>query len=61
MNDNAMTGLLGGYGVPHTLEETARALGISRQRVKQIERRALEKLRAELKRRFGVTCVMDMT
>ena len=60
MNDNIMGGLLSGYGVAHSLEETARALGISRQRVQQIERRALEKLRAELKRRFGVTCSADM-
>lgn len=33
--------LVAGYGVTHTLEETARLMGISRERVRQIEKRAL--------------------
>ena len=40
-----------GYGVTHTLEETAQLMGITRERVRQIEKRALEKLRAALKNR----------
>ena len=48
-----------GYGVSHTLEETARHFGITRQRVQQLERSALRKLRLEMKRRFGVTSVVD--
>ncbi len=49
-----------GYGVSHTLEETARHFGITRQRVQQIEQTALRKLRAEMKRRFGATGVADL-
>ena len=44
-----------GYGVAHTLEETARLLGITRERVRQIEKRALEKLRRQLRLRYGIT------
>ena len=31
-----------GYGVTHTLEETAQLMGITRERVRQIEKQALE-------------------
>lgn len=49
-----------GHGVSHTLEETARHFGITRQRVQQIEQSALRKLRTEMKRRFGATGVADL-
>ena len=49
-----------GYGVTHTLEETAQLMGITRERVRQIEKRALEKLRAALKNRYGITSVEDV-
>ena len=44
-----------GYGITHTLEETAALLGITRERVRQIEKRALEKLRRRLRARYGIT------
>ncbi len=44
-----------GYGVTHTLEETARLMGITRERVRQIEKRALEKLKSALRHRYGIT------
>ena len=44
-----------GYGITHTLEETAKLLGITRERVRQIEKRALEKLRRRLRARYGIT------
>lgn len=44
-----------GYGVTHTLEETARLLGITRERVRQIEKQALKKLRTRLRLRYGIT------
>ena len=44
-----------GYGIAHTLEETAQLMGITRERVRQIEKRALEKLKIILKRRYGIT------
>jgi DNA-directed RNA polymerase sigma subunit (sigma70/sigma32) len=44
-----------GYGVTHTLEETARLLGVTRECVRQIEKRALEKIRRQLKLRYGIT------
>jgi DNA-directed RNA polymerase sigma subunit (sigma70/sigma32) len=44
-----------GYGVTHTLEETAELMGITRERVRQIEKQALEKLRRRLKLRYGIT------
>ena len=34
-----------GYGITHTLEETAKMLGITRERVRQIESKALRRLR----------------
>ncbi len=39
---------------PATLEELGRELGVSKERVRQLERRALEKLRASLDRHFPV-------
>lgn len=39
---------------PSTLEELGRELGVSKERVRQLERRALEKLRAALDRHFPV-------
>ncbi len=44
-----------GYGVTHTLSETAELLGISRERVRQIEKKTLEKVRTQLKLRYGIT------
>ncbi|MBR4615519.1 MAG: hypothetical protein IKO55_07940, partial [Kiritimatiellae bacterium] len=44
-----------GYGITHTLEETAKRLGITRERVRQIEKKALEKLRMRLRARYGIT------
>ena len=44
-----------GYGVTHTLEEAAQLMGITRERVRQIEKQALEKLRRRLKLRYGIT------
>jgi DNA-directed RNA polymerase sigma subunit (sigma70/sigma32) len=44
-----------GYGVTHTLEETAKFLGVTRECVRQIEKRALEKIRQQLKLRYGIT------
>jgi len=52
--------LSAGYGITHTLEETAQLLGITRERVRQIEKRALEKLRIQLRERFGITDVSQV-
>lgn len=52
--------LSAGYGIAHTLEETAQLLGITRERVRQIEKRALEKLRIQLRERFGITDVSQV-
>ena len=49
-----------GYGVAHTLEETAQLLGITRERVRQIEKVALEKLRHRLKVRYGITSLAGL-
>ncbi len=46
-----------GHGITHTLDETAQLLGITRERVRQIEKRALEKLKIVLKRRYGITSI----
>ena len=52
--------LSAGYGIAHTLDETAQLLGITRERVRQIEKRALEKLRIQLRDRFGITDVYQI-
>ena len=44
-----------GYGITHTLEETAKLLGITRERVRQIEKIALAKLRTRWRARYGIT------
>lgn len=49
-----------GYGMTHTLEETARLLGITRERVRQIEKRALGKLRRHLRLRYGITSLSEI-
>ena len=49
-----------GYRITHTLEETARLLGITRERVRQIEKNALEKLRKRLKLRYGITSISEV-
>ena len=40
-NDKMTNPVHAGYGVIHTLEETAQLMGITRERVRQIEKRAL--------------------
>ena len=42
------------YGVTHTLEETARLMGITRERVRQIEKKALQKLKKVLASKYGI-------
>ena len=49
-----------GYVVTHTLEETAKMLGITRERVRQIEKKALEKLRTRLRVRYGITSLVGI-
>ena len=49
-----------GYGVTHTLEETAKMLGITRERVRQIEKKALGKLRTRLRVRYGITSLVGI-
>lgn len=58
-NNKNMPNLLFERGVFHTLEETGRFLGITRERVRQIEQRALAKLRKRLLAE-GITCLSDM-
>ena len=53
-------GVQAGYGITHTLEETAKLLGITRERVRQIEKRALAKLRTRLRARYGITSLAGM-
>ena len=43
-----LNNLIIGRGVTHTLNETAQLLGISRERVRQIENQALKKIRKKL-------------
>lgn len=38
----------------HTLRETADLMGISRERVRQIEKRALAKIRTLLREKYGI-------
>ena len=59
-NDKMTNPVHAGYGVIHTLEETAQLMGITRERVRQIEKRALEKLQTALKNRYGITSVEDV-
>ncbi len=47
------------HGVCHTLEETGRLMGITRERVRQIEKKALEKLRKRLAAR-GYKSISDL-
>ena len=49
-----------GHGITHTLEETAQLLGITRERVRQIEKAALEKLKHRLKARLGITSLNEL-
>ena len=42
------------YGVTHTLEETAYLMGITRERVRQIEKQALQKLKKVLTTKYGI-------
>ena len=44
-----------GYGVPHSLQETADRFGIPRERVRQIEKKALEKIRKALEVKCNIT------
>ena len=48
------------YGVTHTLEETAKLMGITRERVRQIEAQALRKLCLRLRQRFGITSAKEI-
>ena len=56
MNTNQVQG----RGVAHTLEETARLLGVTRERVRQIEKRAIDKLRRYLRLRYGITSISEI-
>ena len=48
------------YGETHTLEETAQLLGVTRERVRQIEKQALDKLRRHLRLRYGITNLSEI-
>ena len=48
------------YGVPHSLQETADLLGISRESVRQIEKRALAKIRKALEVKCNITSLEDV-
>ena len=39
-------GVQAGYGITHTLEETAALLGITRERVRQIKEKAIRRLKS---------------
>ena len=49
-----------GYGVTHTLEETARLMGITRERVRQIEKKALQKIKKALAEEYGIKSFAQM-
>lgn len=42
------------FSTTHTLQETADMLGITRERVRQIEKKALDKIRRALKKKYAV-------
>ena len=44
-----------GYGIPHSLQETADMFGISRERARQIEKKALAKIRKALEVKYNIT------
>ena len=48
------------YGVLHSLQETADMFGISRERVRQMEKRALDKIKKVLEVKYGITSLEDM-
>ena len=48
------------YGVTHTLEETARLMGITRERVRQIEKKALQKIKKALAEEYGIKSFAQM-
>lgn len=48
-----------GRGITHTLEETARHFGVTRQAIQQIEKTAIMKLKRELKKR-GINSLGDL-
>lgn len=52
-------GLKIGYGVSHPLQETADLLGISRESVRQIEKRAFAKIRKVLEVKCNITSLED--
>ncbi len=49
-----------GYGVPHSLQETADRFGISRERVRQIEKNAFAKIRKALEVKCNITSLEDV-
>ena len=49
-----------GYGVTHTREETAQLLGVTRERVRQIERVALQKIKKALAEKYGIHSFSEM-
>lgn len=48
------------YGVTHTLEETVRLMGITRERVRQIEKKALQKIKKALAEEYGIKSFAQM-
>ena len=50
-----------GYGVTHTLEETAQLPGLTRERVRRTERRALQKIRKAIAERYVIHSFSEMT
>ena len=45
-------GVQAGYGITHTLEETAKLLGITRERVRQLQKKVLATLRTPSKIKY---------